>query len=217
MKGLFSLDSKFGRMLHKVGQCVQLSIFWLLCSLPVVTSGAASCALYATSRKVLRDEEGKLFDTYWKSFKDCLKQGSLVGVVTLAFCALVIYCSLLMLHLDLLSGFIGNVMKFIYYGIVVVLLVWVHYIYAYIARFNDSMKTILRNTIFMLLMHSIPTLKLAGQLVLVCLLLYYLDLMRFLPTLVLLLPCAYAMMTVKPIESVFEIYKPTEGQSGEGQ
>ena len=217
MKGLFSMDSKFGSLVHKFGQCVQLSMFWLLCSLPLVTSGAAACALYATSRKVLRDEEGKLFSTYWKSFKSCLKQGSLVGIAVLAFCLVVAYCSLLMLHLDLLSGTIGKVFMFIYYGIVVVLLVWVHYIYAYIARFNDSMKTILRNTVFMLLMHSIPTLKLAAQLVLVCVVFYYLDLFRFLPTLVLLLPCAYCMMTIKPIESVFEIYKPSEEQNGEGQ
>lgn len=212
MKGFLNQESKFGKLVNKFGQCVLLSMYWALCSLPLVTSGAASCALYATARKVLRDEEGKLFSNYWKSFKSCLKQGSLVGIVTFAFCVLVIYCSLLMIHLDLLSGTIGVVLKFLYYGVVVVLLVWVHYIYAYIGRFEDSLKTVLRNTIFMLLMHSIPTIQLAVQMIAVCAIFYFLDLVRILPTLVLLLPCAYAMLTVKPIESVFEIYKPSKEQ-----
>ncbi len=215
MKGLLNLETKFGRLLHKLGQCVQLSVFWLLCSLPIVTSGAASCALYATARKVLRDEEGKLFDNYWKSFKGCLKQGSLVGVVTLLFCLVVAYCSLLLLSLDLLSGTIGTVLLFLYFGVVILLLVWVHYIYAYIARFEDSLKTVLRNTIFMTLMHSIPTIKLGAQVFVVCAAFYYLDLIRLIPTLVLMLPCAYCMLTIKPIESVFEIYKPSEEQEEE--
>ena len=40
--------------MNKVGDIILLSVLWLVCSLPVVTMGTATCAAYYTAAKVLR-------------------------------------------------------------------------------------------------------------------------------------------------------------------
>ena len=46
MGGLFDYDSKLFQLLLRVSDLVALSLLWLLCSLPVITIGASTSALY---------------------------------------------------------------------------------------------------------------------------------------------------------------------------
>ena len=61
-----------------------LSVLWCICSLPVLTIGAASAALYHTSIRVLRQNRGYAFATFRDSFKENLRQ-------TLPFTALLLF------------------------------------------------------------------------------------------------------------------------------
>lgn len=47
MSGERFLSSRFWFLLCKVAQLLELSICWSLCSLPVITAGAASAALFS--------------------------------------------------------------------------------------------------------------------------------------------------------------------------
>ena len=58
MKGLFSPDSAIGKALTKIGELVILSIIWFITSLPVITIGASTTALYYATVKSLRMGRG---------------------------------------------------------------------------------------------------------------------------------------------------------------
>lgn len=53
---------------------VVLSVLWCLCSLPILTLGASSAALYHTAVKVIRQNRGYAFATFRDSFKGSLRQ-----------------------------------------------------------------------------------------------------------------------------------------------
>ena len=53
MGGLFDYDSKLFQLLLRVSDLVALSLLWLLCSLPVITIGASTSALYYTAMKLV--------------------------------------------------------------------------------------------------------------------------------------------------------------------
>lgn len=215
MKSLLNLNSKFGRLINKFGQCILLSVYWLLFSLPVFTWGAAACALYSTGRKVITDEEGKLFQTYKESFKQNFKQGAAVGSLALLVLLVAIYSGLLMLRLGVFSDTLGSITGIVYLLVVFAGAVWLHYIIAYIARFEDKLMTVLRNTVYMVLMHFSTTVRLAIQLAIVCAVFYFLNLIPFFPMIVLLLPSTYSLLTVKPLEKVFQQYMPKEETENE--
>ena len=58
MTGAFRMESRLFRIVEKTVNLIKLNIIWVLCSLPIVTGGAALCALHVTAVKILKDEEG---------------------------------------------------------------------------------------------------------------------------------------------------------------
>ena len=47
MKKIFDYESKFMERVSQIGELVWLSLLWLLFSLPVITIGASTCAMYS--------------------------------------------------------------------------------------------------------------------------------------------------------------------------
>ena len=84
MNGLLSPNSKFGRGVMKAGYLIILSWLWLLTSLPIFTIGASSVALYDIVRKVLKEKEGPIAQTFFQSFKANFKQATGLWLIILA-------------------------------------------------------------------------------------------------------------------------------------
>jgi uncharacterized membrane protein YesL len=75
MNKLFDLNSPFMQFLSKAADLVILSFWWLICSLPIVTVGPASSALYYVALKLARKEDVRITSCFFKGFKDNFKQG----------------------------------------------------------------------------------------------------------------------------------------------
>ena len=85
---MFNPDSLFWRLISRCVDIVGLSLLWAALSLPIITCGPASAALYYTVVKCFRQGDRDTFHTYWDSFKENLKQGlllSLIAAVLLLF------------------------------------------------------------------------------------------------------------------------------------
>jgi len=76
----FSLENPVWKFVGNLADFFFLSCLWYLCSLPVVTAGAATSAVYYVTLKMSRDKEGELFKSFFKAFKENLKPGCLLGV-----------------------------------------------------------------------------------------------------------------------------------------
>lgn len=83
MRNFFSYDSPVSQALYKVCTCCCLNALWLLCSLPIVTMGAATTALYSVSIKLIRGEEGAVYQQFFRSFKTNFKQATQLWLILL--------------------------------------------------------------------------------------------------------------------------------------
>lgn len=83
MDKLFDLDNPFFRFVAKLVDVVWLNIIWLLFSIPVVTIGASTTAMYSVTMKMARDKEGYVFQGFWKSFKENFKQATIIWIILL--------------------------------------------------------------------------------------------------------------------------------------
>ena len=80
----FSYDSPFSQVMMKLCYACVLNVLWFFCSIPIVTAGAATAALYDISLKIIRDEEcygGRMF---FRSFRENFKQATVIWLILLA-------------------------------------------------------------------------------------------------------------------------------------
>ena len=77
---LFSLNSPFARGINKLVMMLYVGILWFLCSLPILTMGAATAALFEVLLQVVKDQEGYIARRFFQAFRGNLKQGLQLGV-----------------------------------------------------------------------------------------------------------------------------------------
>lgn len=80
---IFSYDSKFSQLLLKLCYACYLNLLWLICSLPVVTAGAATAALYYSCLKLVRDEDSHVGATFFRAFRENFKQATVLWLILL--------------------------------------------------------------------------------------------------------------------------------------
>ena len=62
------------RILTHIFDFILLNILWLLTSIPIVTLGTATAALYSVMMSVVEKKEGYIIKDYWKAFCRNFKQ-----------------------------------------------------------------------------------------------------------------------------------------------
>lgn len=90
MKKLFDSDNPLMRFLAHVCDLILLNVLWALCSLPLITMGAATTALYAVTLKKARNEEQSIVKAFFMNFKSNFLQATVLELIVLA-AAFVIY------------------------------------------------------------------------------------------------------------------------------
>ena len=69
MRTLLDIDNPVIRFIIKIFDCMVLSVLWVAFSLPIITMGAASTALYSAIYHHIRMEEGYLWKSFWSAYK----------------------------------------------------------------------------------------------------------------------------------------------------
>lgn len=67
------MDSRLFQIVEKTVNLIKLNIIWVLCSLPLVTAGAALCALHVTAVRILEGEEGYVFRDFWRVYRSKMR------------------------------------------------------------------------------------------------------------------------------------------------
>lgn len=90
MDEFFSSEGPLFGFLHQLGNLILLSIIFIVCSLPVVTFGTASSALYYAVVKSVRRGRSYPAKEYFKAFKRNLVNGSILTLLFGGIAALVL-------------------------------------------------------------------------------------------------------------------------------
>lgn len=69
--------------LRVMGDLMVLNWLWVICSLPVVTLGPASCALYAVTLRLCRGENCAPVRDFFRAFKANFKPGLILGLLVI--------------------------------------------------------------------------------------------------------------------------------------
>ena len=71
-------QTRFHAVLSALIDMIWAGFLWLLCSLPVLTIGASSTALYYVTVKCVRHERGSLTRSFFRCFRENFRQATLL-------------------------------------------------------------------------------------------------------------------------------------------
>ena len=77
------MDNKFFTFMGRVADLCILNIICLICCIPIVTAGASITAMYYVTLKMVRNEEAYIVRSFFKSFKENIKQAIALGKTVL--------------------------------------------------------------------------------------------------------------------------------------
>ena len=196
MRRWLDINNPIMRFLTAVFDLIVLSVLWVVFSLPIVTMGAASAALYHAVYHHVRKGEDYLWNSFWSALKENFKRSTLAWLVALAVLGLLVVDAIV-LRGRYLSGAPFGWLYYIILGLLALALTWTIYLAAYAARFNGTVREVLR---FSFLLFRIHPLKMLAVLVLV---LGGITFALALPAMVILIPAGVYFGATFPIESVF--------------
>lgn len=159
-QGLFNYDNPVWRFIGKLGDLILLNILWTVCSIPVITIGASTTAVYYVTLKMVRDENDSTVRSFFHSFKDNFKQATAIWAIFLAVG--------LILAFDIwffvtgqapVPGIAGNLMTAISGGMAILYLFTYIYVFPIQARFYNPVKYTIRNAFIMSIRHLFQTVE----------------------------------------------------------
>lgn len=145
MDRFFNPDSPVMSFLSRIADLIWLNLLTLLCSIPVVTAGAAFTALHYVSIKMVRNEDGYLTKSFFKSFKENFFQATAMWLLMLFLMAAAGADFYFVSMMDSGVAFILRT------GLCVVLFFFLCggiYWFALLARFENSIKNTIKNACF---------------------------------------------------------------------
>lgn len=151
MSKLFRMDSPLMRFLTKIADLMVLNILFCVTSIPLITIGASWTALYSVTLKMVRDEEGSVSRSYFRSFRQNFRQA------TLLWLGVLVVLALLVLDIRVLNGMAGGTAPgLLRVGVEILTLLGImvlQYLFPSLARFEASLADTLKNACMMALAH----------------------------------------------------------------
>ena len=159
LKGLFSLDNPVMRFLSRVADILVLNLLFILCSIPVFTIGASLSALYYCLFKIKEQEDGYLAKKFFHSFRDNLRQATLMWLIMLAL-AVVLFLEFIMYRE--VEGTAGSVVRAI---VIVGAIFWYligTYAFALQAKFYNTIRNTCMNAVLLMFANAPRTIAILG-------------------------------------------------------
>lgn len=188
--------AKLSEIFNKILNLVLLSVYWLVLSLPVVTLGAATSALYYTTQKVIKNNRGYVSAEFFKAFKGNFKTSTICWLVHLIVGFLFADECYLCYQMWANGEPIGWLWV-LFLVLEVLNVTMALFTLAYIARFTDRVGRTLKNSLLIMLAHLLK-----GLLQTVLLLVFVIAVIYF-PPAILAAPAAYMLLSSYLMERIF--------------
>lgn len=172
-------------------------------SLPVVTMGAATSAVYATVYRYLRRKEGYLWRTFWTTFKDNIRHSLGTWLIAILVFVILTLDALVFRTMEINGSVFGKV-----YWIVLIMIgiasTWIVYLTAYTALFNGTITESIRFSFILMVYHPVQAIKIF------LLLLGGVAIILIAPGLLIVIPSLVIWMCSYGLEKVFLMHMRPE-------
>ncbi len=140
------IDNPIMRGMGRLADFIILNLLWVVCSIPIITIGASTTALYTVMLKLVKNEEGYIAKGFLKAFKENFKQSTIIWII---FLLISIVFVVDFASIKLMSDKIGGILQILFLFMGALLTAWMVYAFALQARFVNTVKNTLKNAMIL--------------------------------------------------------------------
>ena len=201
MKQFFNVDNIIFRGISKWMDYIFVGFLWFVFSIPLITMGAATAALYHTSGQCLISDRGYIFQSFWGSFRNSFRQSTILAVI------LGVLFGAIHLDMNLVRGqaamkmlqtlFVAARLLFLMIGV---------YVFPYISKYRMGMVQIIKDCV------CLCVLSLPWTILLTLILTAALCLISIIPGAILIMPSCVGVFFNLILERIFSKYGDNGGR-----
>ncbi len=140
------IDNPIMRGMGRLADFIILNLLWVVCSIPIITIGASTTALYTVMLKLVKNEEGYIAKGFLKAFKENFKQSTIMWII---FLLISIVFVVDFASIKLMSDKIGGILQILFLFMGALLTAWMVYAFALQARFVNTVENTLKNAMIL--------------------------------------------------------------------
>lgn len=146
---LFDPDSKITQLLSALGDMMLLNLCWLIVSLPLVTIGASSTAMYAVLGRRMRGEGGAVVPAFFRALRENWKAATQFWLAQAAITGGLAVLLLTAVRRFEVWGTTAGVLIWGSTALLIIVTAVCSLIYPQIARFENSWQGYIRNALIL--------------------------------------------------------------------
>lgn len=154
---LFHMDNPVFSFISRIGDVMLLSFLWLITSLPIITLGASTTALFDCCIRIIRSRDSSVIKDYFKAFKSNFKQATVIFLIMAAVGGVIFADMYFWAHSELPFATFMNAISI---GIAILFCATLLFVFPVQAVFENTVKATIRTAFLMLLKHWTTTVAL---------------------------------------------------------
>jgi len=152
---IFGFDGKFYRIGTVLADILLIGLLWTIFSLPIITMGATTTALYYVCTKKASGKDGYIFKEFLKSFKDNFVQSTSVFLL-LILLSYIVWLNLRLLGMEDMERLGLPVTIALYFLLLQIIMIATH-VFCIIARFETTVFKAMKSALYMAYRHLFST------------------------------------------------------------
>ena len=172
LRSVFDPEGPVLQFITKIVYSVWLNILWFICCIPIFTIGPSTTALFYSCQKMARDEEGYITRSFFHSFKENFKQGTVIGLIMTVLGAILSFDAFVLLRLYKTSAFWAILTAAFLVAAVAWIIVFM-WIFPLLAHFENTTAAMFKNSIMLGMRFLICTVIMAVVYIAMALLIIY--------------------------------------------
>jgi uncharacterized membrane protein YesL len=145
-KNLFNPENSFWEFMTNMTNVLFVGLIWLICSLPIITIGASTTALYDYSLKLADSTDGYVLKSFFKAFKNNFVKSTILWIFMLLGTGFLVIDAYICLRMGTAFS------KFLFFAIIAIGILYFIiciYIFPVLAFFRVNVKEVIKNAFIM--------------------------------------------------------------------
>ena len=161
MRSFLSPDNPVMNFITRIVYSVWLNILWFVFSVPVITAGASTTALFCVTLKMTKNEEGNVTVQFFRAFRENFRFSTKVWLIMLAAQAVLALDGYVLWHLRYTNVF-WTLLTAVFAVLLAAFAIIAMYIFPLMARFENTIPAMFRNSLMIGIRYLLCTAAMAA-------------------------------------------------------
>lgn len=156
MWNVFNTDNPVYKAVYKLVAMILLGVLWIICSIPVITFGAATAALYYAVVKAVRYEQGQVFSAFFATFRSSILKTLIPSLIFILAFGVPVLGTVISFQISRESG-TGAAMPYLAAAAVIPASMIFPYFFPVFSRFDLKLSVLFINSFYYSVRHFAST------------------------------------------------------------